>query len=157
MDKYDAQELLRRHVRNLSKMHASHKGESLQYDYIISADELRERMFNHYDDLGYPLRVEPKRDRYVLNSEGFEKALQQACRDALNEMEKEVYQWMKNDCKYKIQEVAVNALNSVVPTEDGFIAKKPTKEERWAIKLGDRFGKALAKMIQTAFDEITGR
>ena len=42
------------------------------------------------DDLGYELKVEPKRDRYVMNKQVLEKTLIEASTRALQEMQEDI-------------------------------------------------------------------
>ena len=129
---------------------------STEYEYIYTRQQLLDSWLEKMEDLKYPLRVEPKRDRYVMNRKAMEQALTKACEEALNDMEKDITLWINTDVASLIQETAEEVLNSIVVENNHFVSK-PTKtknKKSWAEKLGEHFGKALAKSIMSYFDDM---
>ena len=58
-----------------------------KYEYIRSFQDYRESLMRDMDGLGYPLRKQVKRDRYVLNARGFEEALNKAIEQTIKEQQ----------------------------------------------------------------------
>ena len=83
-------QLMAQHHRNIKKQLGQSGNGSIKYEYIVSREELIDSYIHRLDDLGYPLRVEPKRDRYVLNKSSLEKALSEASTKALNEIQADI-------------------------------------------------------------------
>ena len=82
--------IMAQHQRNIKKQLGQSGNGSIKYEYIVSRDELIDSYIHRMDDLGYPLRVEPKRDRYVVNKQALEKALIEASTQALNEIQADI-------------------------------------------------------------------
>ena len=143
------------HIARIRKQF-SNDSNSTQYNYIYTGNDLQDALIRGMSDLGYPLRKEVKRDRFVLNSEGFRRAMEIATKEALNQMEREIYQWIQSDVKNMIEDTTQDVLNSINVMNNNLVVtskgKKPKKT--FAEKLGEKFGVALAKSILTIFDEI---
>ena len=86
----DANDAMKHHLRNLKKQIGQSGNGIIKYEYIVSREELIDSYIHRMDDLGYPLRVEPKRDRYVVNKQALEKALIEASTQALNEIQADI-------------------------------------------------------------------
>jgi len=131
-----------------------------EYEYILNRQELENSYLEKMEDLKYPLRVEPKRDRYVLNKRVMKIAMEKACEEALNLMQKDITLWLCNTVPEIVQELATDALNSITVVNNQFVAKpiKTKSKTSWAEKLGAQFGKALAQSIMNIFDDmVNGR
>ena len=83
-------QLMAQHHRNIKKQLGQLGNGNIKYEYIVSREELIDSYIHRLDDLGYPLRVEPKRDRYVLNKSSLEKVLSEASTKALNEIQADI-------------------------------------------------------------------
>ena len=106
-------------------------------------------------DLKYPLRVEPKRDRYVMNRSAMEQALQKACEKALNQMENGIINWINNDVRDLIKENTLDVINSISVQNNTFVSKPKGKANRsYVERLGEHFGKALGQSIMAIFDDM---
>ena len=130
----------------------------IQYKYIVSNEQLIDNMLSGGgSDLGYPLRKEVKRDRFVLNSEAMRKAIQDATEIALSQMEKEIIDWLQKDLTVIVEQTATNALNNVVFDGMNFSSSGSKKQpQHWTSKLASRFGKVLGNAIWDAFEETVG-
>lgn len=93
----DREKVMQRHIHNLKKSAGLHGNGSIKYEYIYTAEELEDAMLKRMDDLGYPLRVEPKRDRFVMNKSALKDAIIKASEKALNEFQHQIFVFVKND------------------------------------------------------------
>lgn len=118
-----------------------------RYSYITTSDELTNAFLQAKSDLGYPLRKEVKRDRFVLNAESLEKALEEAINKTFNEVEKGLTE-LANDTINDI----VSSLNGLTVTNDHFVAKPPKRS--FAADLGKMLGKTIAKSTVKIFDDM---
>ena len=59
------------------------------YTKIMTWQEYKQSLVENMADLNYPLRKEVKRDRYVLNKEGLEQAINKAVKETMEQMSKE--------------------------------------------------------------------
>lgn len=72
MSKYSS--AMKHHLGNISRQTGSDV--SSKYSYIISQDELVNAWVEAHNDLGYPLKKESYRDRYLIyNKQGLEKEI----------------------------------------------------------------------------------
>ncbi|MBR4461304.1 MAG: hypothetical protein IKS51_01815 [Erysipelotrichaceae bacterium] len=78
------------HQHNLKKQLGQSGNGTIKYEYITSREELIDSYIHRLDDLGYPLRIEPKRDRYIFNKQALEKTLIEASTQALNEIQTDI-------------------------------------------------------------------
>ncbi len=105
------------------------------------------------EDLGYGLKVESKRDRYVMNKQVLEKALVEASTRALLEMQEDIIRWVYEDVFPIIEQGAYEIYDDVLSLGTTATAqhKKPSSDKNhWAYKLGAALGKAIAD----SFDDI---
>ena len=65
------------------------------YTKIMTWQEYKQSLVENMADLNYPLRKEVKRDRYVLNKEGLEQAINKAVKETMEQMSKEIDEWRK--------------------------------------------------------------
>ena len=143
----------RRHVNNLRKTLPDEAKQGPEYQYIITHEQLMDRILLGLDDDGYPMRVEPKRDRFVMNSKAMEKAIDKIVKDTLNEISGEVVAWIQTDVRDYIASTTENVLNNLT-INNNVATVKPSPMEKKAIRLGDKFGKVLAKAIMNGVKEL---
>lgn len=106
-------QLMAHHQRNIKKQLGQSGNGSIRYEYIISRDELIDSYIHRLDDLGYPLRVEPKRDRYVFNKSALEKVLIEASTKALNEIQDDIVKFVNEEVSQMIEESAYEIFDSI--------------------------------------------
>lgn len=148
------EQFMAHHQRNLKKQLGKNGNWTTKYEYIVSRDELIESYIHRMDDLGYPLRVEPKRDRYVVNKQALEKALIEASTQALNQIQEDIIHWVEQDVSQMIEESAYDIYNSITELGSYNVNHKNTNNKKhWATKLGERFGKALGQSISKIIDD----
>ena len=145
---------MKRHIDNLQKqLDTTTWGGRIEYQIIHDNEAFVNSLLSYNAD-GYPLRKEVKRDRYVLNSEAMRKAMQEATTKALEQLEKEIVNYIQRDVSIMVEQVATNTLNSLVFDGLGFTTSGHTNTiEDKAYKLGAMFGKALGDAIWDAFEE----
>ena len=119
----DAKAYAQRHQRNLKKRAGLAGNGSIKYEYILSQEDLTNAYLTRMDDLGYALKVEPKRDRFVINKEVMRKAIEQATTQALKEFSQQIYVFLNNDVNDLIERNAYSILNDVFSL--GSTPKKP--------------------------------
>ncbi len=108
------------------------------------------------DDLGYPLRAEPKRDRLILNTKSFKKAVQQITIKEILKAEKEIVKFINDDVSKIIEGQAIDILNQVFSFGDASYhprAKVIDDKSHWAYKLGSVIGEAIANEIDEILTE----
>ena len=105
-----------RHIHNLKKSAGLSGNGTIKYEYILSKDQLYDAYLKRMDDLGYPLKVEPKRDRYVMNSKVLKKAFEDATTKALKQLEDEIYNFVDKEVMNVIDHETYNLLNNLALT-----------------------------------------
>ncbi len=103
------------------------------------------------DDLGYPLRVEPKRNRIILNTLSFKKTVQQITIREILKVEKEIVKFINEDVSKIIEGQAMDILDQVFSLGDpSYHPKASIKDDKshWAYKLGSIVGEAIADEIE---------
>jgi len=108
------------------------------------------------DDLGYPLRAEPKRDRLMLNTKSFKKAVQQITIREILKAEKEIVKFINDDVSKIIEGQAIDILNQVFSLGDASYhprAKVNDDKSHWAYKLGSAIGEAIVNEIDDILTE----
>lgn len=133
------------HLNNLSRL--AGRDVTNRYEYIMTSNDLLKSFIEAKRDLTYPLRKEVKRDRYILNAESLEKALEEAINKALTEVEK----GMTDVANNTVNDV-VSALNNITTSGNKFIAK-PIKRS-FAADVGKMFIKSLAKNTAKIFNDM---
>lgn len=83
-------QLMAQHHRNIKKQLGQSGNGSIKYEYIASREELIDSYIHRLADLDYGLKVEPRRDRYVMNKQELEKTLVEASTQALNEIQADI-------------------------------------------------------------------
>ena len=143
-----------KHAHDLKKSGGLPGNGAIKYEYILTKDQLYDTYLNRMDDLGYPLRVEPKRDRYVMNSKVLEKAFEDATTKALKQLEDEIYNFVDKEVMNVIDHETYNLLNTITVSSGEFIThRKPINKSSWASRFGKLLGKELAKTAMKIFDD----
>lgn len=109
----DREAIAERHLMNLKKSAGLLGNGSIKYEYILTQEQLINSYLSRMSDLGYALKVEPKRDRYVLNKEVMRKAIEEASTKALEQFAQQIYVFLDNDVNKLIERNAYNILNDV--------------------------------------------
>ena len=151
----DNESLMNHHIRNL-KNAVGQRANHTKYDFIVSQNELVDSYLHRMDDLGYPLRVESKRDRYVVNRNALQDALEHATVEAIKQMDKEITQWIDTDVSYLVESRLEDILNYINVQNNNFVVHHPsTKHDStgWGLKFAERLGTALGKAIANIIDD----
>ena len=135
---------MQRHVHNLKKSANLHGNNSVRYEYLLTTEQLYDTMNKQIADLNYPLRVESKRDRYVVNTAALREAINKASAQVLNEYQHEIFVFLENDVNQMIEASAYEILSQVMSLGS---VKGNTKSEDFAYKLGAAFGLAIGNAI----------
>ncbi len=95
---------------------------------------------HNMDDLGYPLRKEVKRNRYVLNARGFDEAVERAVEQAVKQ-ETEVLEMVEDN----VQEL----LDNINVVNNNFVVKHttPKKHTSNTSKFAERLIRAIAESV----------
>ena len=120
-----------------------------KYEYIRSFQEYRESLMRNMDDLGYPLRKEVKRNRYVLNSKGFDEAIEKAIEETMKTLDKEICKWINTEVRTMIEEATQDVLNNVNVVNNNFVVKHstPKKHTSNTMKFAEELAKAIVKSV----------
>ena len=144
-----------RHIHNLKKSAGLSGNGTIKYEYILSKDQLYDAYLKRMDDLGYPLKVEPKRDRYVMNSKVLKKAFEDATTKALEQLENEIYNFIDKEVLKVIDQETTALLNTISVSSGQFTTnRKPINRSSWASRFGKLLGKKLAKTAMNIFDDM---
>lgn len=117
----DRKSVISRHQNNLSNITGNDV--SRRYSYILTGNDLLNAYLNSKKDLNYALRKEVKRDRFVLNSKGLQKELEELCRKALDSASQGFSQVIAADT---VNEVA-KQLNGLVQLSNGKVVFSGSK------------------------------
>ena len=120
------------------------------YTKIMTWQEYKQSLVENMADLGYPLRKEVKRDRYVLNKEGLELVINKAVKETTEQMSKEVDIWINQGVIPLIEESVQDVLDEVNAVNNQFVvrhtnAKKQTKSH--SMKFAEELAKAIVKSV----------
>lgn len=145
---------MRRHTYNLKKSAGLIGNGMVKYEHILTKDQLFDAYLKKMNDLSYPLRVEPKRDRYVMNSVALKKAYEDATIQALKQIEDELNTFVEKEV-LKMVEQEVSALLNTITFTNGQCQMKirPIKKVNWASRLGSLLGKELVKTTAKIFED----
>ena len=140
----DKEVQMQKHIYNIKKSANLYGNNSVKYEYILTAEELYDRMNNQIADLNYPLRKEVKRDRYVVNTKALRDSIVKATAQVLNEYQHEMYVFINNDVNKLIEKNAYDILNQVLSLGS---SSNNSRSEDIAYKLGAAFGLAIGNAI----------
>ena len=129
----------------------------IKYEYIKSWQDYKESLMRNMDDLGYPLRKEVKRNRYVLNASGFEQALNKAIEQAVKEQAESITKWIDTEVMIMIEENLQDILNNINVVNNNLVVKHTTpknhtnKSIKFAKELVRAIGNAIGKILEDTF------
>ena len=120
-----------------------------KYEYIRSFQEYRESLMRNMDDLGYPLRKEVKRNRYVLNSRGLEEAINKAVEQAVKKEVESITKWIDTEVMTMMEENLQDVLDNVNVINNNFVVKHstPKKHTSNTMKFAEELAKAIVKSV----------
>lgn len=120
-----------------------------KYEYIRSFQEYRESLMRNMDDLGYPLRKEVKRNRYVLNSRGLEEAINKAVEQAVKKEVESITKWIDTEVMTIMEENLQDVLDNVNVINNNFVVKHstPKKHTSNTMKFAEELAKAIVKSV----------
>lgn len=125
------------HIGNLSRL-AGHP--VTRYEYMLSGDDIMNAWAKAHADLGYPLRKESARDRFLIyNSKGLEKEINEIITELIINSEKILIEMLREDTTQVMQELAdsINVINNQV------VIKRPSNRSSFGSKVGKYLGKAI--------------
>jgi len=125
-----------------------------QYEHITTKDELIDSYLHRMDDLGYPLRVEPKRDRYVLNKKGLEKAIDKVVSETFKEMDKEVNEWIKTGVIPLMEDSLQDVLDSINVVNSTYVVERTTSQKHPQKSRFEKFAENLTKALVKTIGDI---
>ncbi len=101
------------------------------------------------DDLGYPLRKEVKRNRYVLNARGFEEAVEKAVEQAVKQETEAITKWIDTEVLEMVEDNVQEVLDNINVVNNNFVVKHttPKKHTSNSSQFAERLAKALFKSI----------
>ena len=137
------------HLGNLSRL-VGHP--VTRYEYMLSRDDVMNAWFKAHVDLGYPLRKESARDRFLIyNSKGLEKEINEIITELIINSEKILIEMLREDATQVMQELAdsINVINNQV------VIKKPSNQSSFGSKVGKYLGKAIAQATKKIIKEMT--
>ena len=120
-----------------------------KYEYLRSFQEYRESLMRNMDDLGYPLRKEVKRNRYVLNSRGLEEAINKAVEQAVKKEVESITKWIDTEVMTMMEENLQDVLDNVNVINNNFVVKHstPKKHRSNTMKFAEELAKAIVKSV----------
>lgn len=154
MQEWETKQLMRNHLKNMKASTRRSDG-SIEYHSIMTYEDYKASLIEGMSDLGYPLRKEVKRDRFVLNSEGMRQTMEIATRKALEWHEQEIYAFLQNEVKQEIARSASEVLNSISWNGSSFDVKaKPSLFEKHLMSMATKLGKGIADDIVYIFNDM---
>lgn len=136
------------HLGNLSRL-AGHP--VTRYEYMLSRDDLTNAWAKAHADLGYPLKKESARDRFLIyNSKGLEKQINEIITELIINSEKILIEMIWEDGIQVMQELAdcINVVNNKATV------KKPSSKSSFGSKVGKHLGKAIAQATNNILKEM---
>lgn len=145
---------MRRHIANIKRSAGLNGNGSIRYEYMLTKEQLYDAYLKRMDDLGYPLKVEPKRDRYVMNSKVLNKAFEDATMKAMQQFEKEINSFIEKEVMWLIEQETTALLNTItIANGQVSMQRRPIKKIDWATRLGRLLGKELVKTASKIFED----
>lgn len=129
------------------------KDNKAEYHPILTRQEYLQQLDLKNRGDGYPLRVEVKRDRWILNSQAMKQAMERAVDEALTNIQTEIIAFYQNQAMDIVRNGTEEVLNSINYSNGRFTTQKP-KGIDYASMIGKRLGKALADDILYIFNDI---
>ena len=154
----DIEEYRDRHIRQMKRAFNSANGESndgdgsFKYDFILNNDDLINSYLRTMADLRYPLRVEPKRDRYVVNKQALKQALEKACEKTTKNFERQLHEYIDRDIIPYIGSQTTSLLNGITVQNNQFVAPKP-QPKSFTYRFFERLSQALVEEVFNILDD----
>ena len=148
----DYQEYQKRHTSQLRNAVGSSGDGTFKYDFILNNDDLVNSYLRTMADLHYPLRVEPKRDRYVVNKQALKKALEKACEKTSKNFERQLYEYVNRDIIPYIGSQTESLLNGITVQNNQFVAHKP-QPKSFTYKFFERLAQTLVEEVFNILDD----
>lgn len=136
------------HLGNLSRL-VGHP--VTRYEYMLSGEDIMNAWAKAHADLGYPLKKESARDRFLIyNSKGLEKEVNKIITELIINSEKILVEMLREDATEVMQELAdsINVVNNQV------VIKKPSNQSSFGSKVGKYLGKAIAQATKKIMNEM---
>lgn len=153
----DRETAIRNHQRNIDVAMGRRGNKFINYEWIVDKDDLLNSYLHRMDDLGYPLRVEPKRDRYVLNKKALQEAIDKTTESTMKEFEKEFNQWFAYGVMPMMEDGLQEVLDEINVVNNQLVVKhspsKIVKTTSMSSKFADRLAKALVKSISDIIED----
>ena len=104
---------------------------------------------HNMDDLGYPLRKEVKRNRYVLNARGFEEAVEKAVEQAVKQETEAITKWIDTEVLAMAEDNVQDILNNINVVNNNFVVKHttPKKHTSNSSQFAERLIRAVAQSL----------
>ena len=120
-----------------------------KYEYLRSFQEYRESLMRNMDDLGYPLRKEVKRNRYVLNARGFEEAVEKAVEQAVKQETEAITKWIDTEVLAMTEDNVQEVLDNINVVNNNFVVKHttPKKHTSNTSQFAERLIRAVAQSL----------
>ena len=144
---------LNNHLGNLSRS-AGLNGATSSYEYILSQNDLQNAWVKAHTDLGYPLKKESARDRYLIyNRQGLENEINKVLTELIQNDLETIVQLIKEDTTVAIQDI----LDSINVVNNNFVVgiSSTSTTHNLSSKLGRLMGKAITKATKKIMDIMT--
>ena len=119
------------------------------YNDLKTWKEYKESLMQNMDDLGYPLRKEVKRNRYVLNARGFEEAVEKAVEQAVKQETEAITKWIDTEVLAMAEDNVQDILNNINVVNNNFVVKHttPKKHTSNSSQFAERLIRAVAQSL----------
>ena len=154
----DIEEYRDRHTKQMKRAFNSANGNSsggdgtFKYDFILNKDDLVNSYLRTMADLHYPLRVEPKRDRYVVNKQTLKKAFDVAFERQTKNLERQLHEYVDRDIIPYIGSQTTSLLNGITVQNNQFVAPKP-QPKSFTYKFFERLSQAIIEEVFNILDD----
>lgn len=155
MNNYDTKAIAQRHITNLKKSANLLGSGSIKYEHILTKDQLINSYLQQMNELGYLLRKEVKRNRYVLTSDSLDEVINKAVNIAIEQIETEIQAFINNNVTQGITQATNEVLGTL--NFNGQALQVKATNGHWETRLGRYLGRALANnLIYVLKDLLTG-
>ena len=122
---------------------------TISYKDIKTWREYKESLMHNMDDLGYPLRKEVKRNRYVLNARGFDEAVEKAVEQAVKQETEAITKWIDTEVLEMVEDNVQEILDNINVVNNNFVVKHttPKKHTSNTSKFAERLIRAIAESV----------
>ena len=122
---------------------------TISYKDIKTWREYKESLMHNMDDLGYPLRKEVKRNRYVLNARGFEEPVEKAVEQAVKQETEAITKWIDTEVLEMVEDNVQEVLDNINVVNNNFVVKHTTTKthKSHTMKFAEELAKAIGKSI----------